>query len=520
MAVAVAGLAIGAGLWGTRPSQYSATTSVLVQPVPAGPVSGGSAPLGTDAVNLDTEAQLVRSTDTATRAAALLGTTVPPAQLADAVTVQPVAGSSVLVLRFEADSADAAQAGARAFAQAYLAARAALAQSVLTDRRDILNASLTDATTQLADLDARIAHLPDDSSQLPSLRSTRSGVADQISTLTGRISDLAATVVSPGQVIQDAARPIAPESSLAWLFLVAGPLAGVALGLASALTWEYLRPHVRDGDDIVDRAGVTLLAELDSADAELHAPSDPVGREYHRLRNVVTAALTPRDRVVLITGASPGPGSTIVAANLAAALARVGHEVVLLGANPPAFGASTILLSQLFDISDIPGLTDVLSGRTELGFALQVPPREPRLRVVAPGGTASASRLLQSAAAQSTVHSLRTLARFVLIDSPSAAVGADAQSLSGLADAAIVVAETGHARHAEVVDAAAQLRLVGTRVLGAVVLPRAVTSTESLVDGTARWTRLQVQPDGRVVHTPLDDEPEEPAVERAERVKR
>jgi Mrp family chromosome partitioning ATPase len=72
---------------------------------------------------------------------------------------------------------------------------------------------------------------------------------------------------------------------------------------------------------------------------------------------------------------------------------------------------------------------------------------------------------------RAVVTGLRTRARFVVIDAPSAASGADAQSLAGLADAAIVVAEAGRSRHAEVADAAGQVGL-GARVLGAVVLPR------------------------------------------------
>src|SRR5262249_37846742 len=116
-----------------------------------------------------------------------------------------------------------------------------------------------------------------------------------------------------------------------------------------------------------------------------------------------------------------------------------------------------------------------------LGTALQVPPREPRLRVITPGGSASASRLLQSSAMRTVVNGLRTQARFVVIDAPSAAGGADAQSLAGLADAAIVVAEAGRSRHVEVADAAVQVRL-SARVLGAVVLPR-VDPPPSTEDG-------------------------------------
>jgi Mrp family chromosome partitioning ATPase len=470
-------------------------------------VPGGA--VTADPVNLGTEAQLVTATDTASRAAHLLNTSTPPGQLVTAVSVDQVSGTSVLVVHYLADSAGGAQAGARAFAEAYLDQRAALAQAALSDLRARVAGNLADANAQLASVNARINQLPVGSSELADLRGTRGSLSDQITTLSGRMNDLAAVVVTPGQVIQDADRPSAPVRGLGWALLVAGPFAGFLGGLGGAVGWEALRPRVRDGDDITGRAGVPVLAELDDGEAELHSATTETGRDYHRLRNVVTAALTVRDKVVLVTGVSPGPGSTIVAANVAAALARVGHDVVLLGANPPAIGPNPVLLSQLFDISDVPGLTDVLSGRTDLGYALQVPPREPRLRVVAPGGTASASRLLQSATAQTMVHGLRTLARYVLIDSPSPAVDADAQSLASLADAAIVVAEAGYARHTEVSDAVAQLAAVGTRVLGAVVLPRAEPlvspgPADEPVSG-AGWTWLQVQPDGRVVRTPIEE---------------
>jgi Mrp family chromosome partitioning ATPase len=201
------------------------------------------------------------------------------------------------------------------------------------------------------------------------------------------------------------------------------------------------------------------------------APQHSPGRAFHRLRNEVVAALPAADRVILVTGASVGRASTVVAANLAAALARADNEVVLVGANVPELGTDGLLLSEVFDVADVPGLTDVLTGRAKLSTALQRAPRAPRLRVITPGGTASAAGLLQSEAVRVALQSLRSQARYIVVEAPSAASGADAQSLASLADVAILVVETGRARHAEVADAARQLQLMGTRLLGAVVLP-------------------------------------------------
>ncbi len=164
----------------------------------------------------------------------------------------------------------------------------------------------------------------------------------------------------------------------------------------------------------------------------------------------------------------------LVAANLAAAFARADSDVVLVGASVPDLESTehATTLAGMFDLADIPGLTDVLTGRTSLSRALQRAARSPRLRVVTPGGTASATGLLQSEGARGVLGALATKTRYVIVDAPSTASGADAQSLASMADVALLVVEAGRAQHTQVADAATQLQRVGTRLLGAVVVPR------------------------------------------------
>ena len=81
----------------TRPV-YASTASVLVQQI------GSTAPI------LPTEAQLAQSTRTATDAARRVGRSTE--DLAAATTVEPLAGSSVLLITVRAGSPAAAQAGA------------------------------------------------------------------------------------------------------------------------------------------------------------------------------------------------------------------------------------------------------------------------------------------------------------------------------------------------------------------------------------------------------------------------
>lgn len=470
------GLAGGGALIALGPTSYSSSASILVEPVPSTGQPGELAP-----INLDTEAELARSSLTARTAAASLGQ--GPDVLADAVTVDVVPNSSVLVLHFDADTPAAARAGAQTFAEAYLANRAQLASKSLTDQSAALTKKLTELTTQLASLDARIADLSDDSPQLETLRASRATLTGQITTLTARVTDLATTTVNAGRIIREADLPASPNRRPMTLAMIIGA-AGLALGAAAALLRERLHRRVRGGAD-VSRLGLPLLAEFNGDVAgsptlapRVFAPQHPSGRAFHRLRNEVVATLPGPDQVILVTGASPGRASTVVAANLAAALSRADNEVILVGANVPELGTDGLLLSHVFDIADVPGLTDVLTRRSTIPAALQSAPRVPRLRVIPPGGTASAAGLLQSEAVRTTICALRDQAGYVVLEAPSAASGADAQSLANLADAAILVVEANRTPEAQIADAARQLQVVGTRLLGVVVLPPLSATSE------------------------------------------
>jgi MinD-like ATPase involved in chromosome partitioning or flagellar assembly len=201
-------------------------------------------------------------------------------------------------------------------------------------------------------------------------------------------------------------------------------------------------------------------------------PYGPGGRVFNRLRNEVLATLNPGDQIVVVTGASRGSATTLVAANLAAALARTGSDVVLIGAHLPDSVADAAPLARMLGVAPMPGLSDLLAGRIGLGKAMQRTPRIPSLRVITTGGTATAAGLMQSQRLRDTLEALRRQSGYVVIEAPSTSSSADAQSLASLADAAILAVELRRARRPALLDAAEQLRRVGTPLLGAVVLPR------------------------------------------------
>jgi uncharacterized protein involved in exopolysaccharide biosynthesis len=470
------GLGAGAVVSSALPKVYESTTSVLVQAVDQDVNAQGGRTKGT--INLDTEAQLVGSGAVAVKAQQLLRSPASPLELARNVSVEVPANTTVLVIRYSAGDPKAAQAGSHSFAEAYLRNREETARSGLDQQIKTLSLKVRQLTASLTTINTRLAAAKPGSSERSNLESLRSNSQNQLNSLTGRLNELTTTTVGAGSIISDARLPDAPTSPNALLNMATGAMAGLLLGLALAFARERLDRRVRTAADVRDRARINVLAALDERTTphfdDVLQPYGPGGRVFNRLRNEVLASLTPGDQVIVVTGASRGSAATLVAANLAAALARTGSDVVLIGAHLPDSVVDAAPLARMLGVAAMPGLSDLLAGRIGLAKAMQRTPRIPSLRVITTGGAATAAGLMQSQRLRDTLEALRRQAGYVVIEAPSTSSSADAQSLASLADAAILAVELRRARRPALLDAAEQLRRVGTPLLGAVVLPRLI----------------------------------------------
>ncbi|WP_229715811.1 Wzz/FepE/Etk N-terminal domain-containing protein [Mangrovihabitans endophyticus] len=474
IAVTAAGLAAAAGFTSTVPKVYESSTAVLVQPVDQDANATGGRTKAT--INLDTEAQLVGSGAVATRAQQLLRSPRSPIDLARDVSVEVPPNTTVLMVRFSADTPEGAQAGSHAFAEAYLRNREDTARSGLDEQIKSLTLKVRQLTSNLAGINARLARSAPNSSTRSNLESLRSNSQNQLNSLTGRLNELTTTTVAAGSIISDARVPDAPTSPNLTLNLATGGVAGLLLGLTLAFARERLDRRLRTATDVRDRARIPVLASLDERTTphfdDVLQPYGPGGRVFNRLRNEVLASMSTGDQIIVVTGASRGSASTLVATNLAAALARAGNDVVLIGAHLPDSVVDAAPLARMLGVAPTPGLSDLLAGRVGLANAMQRTPRIPSLRVITTGGAATAAGLMQSQRLRDTLQSLRKQAAYVIIEAPSTSSSADAQSLASLADAAIIAVELRRSRRPALVDAVEQLRRVGTPLLGSVVLPR------------------------------------------------
>src|SRR5262249_16385804 len=94
----------------------------------------------------------------------------------------------------------------------------------------------------------------------------------------------------------------------------------------------------------------------------LASPRSQTGRAFTELAYTGAASLGEGSHVVLVAGATPGPGASVVAANLAAALARTHSEAVLVCAD-----TRDSVAPKLFGLAGSRGLAGGVAGGATAG---------------------------------------------------------------------------------------------------------------------------------------------------------
>jgi capsular exopolysaccharide synthesis family protein len=414
-------------------------------------------------ISIDTEAQRVRSVEVARRAQQLMGSSESPVDLAENVTVTATAESAILQIDHEGPTALKAQQGARAFATAYL-----------DSRRE---KGLQRANGQVNNLKAQLDELAQQLKKIPaSERAEREIILGQFEALGGKLADakISALNVASGEIIMDASFPEGPSSPSPMTYLPGGLVAGLMLGIVTALLIDRADKRVRSGHDVARVLKMRVLLDVPpgrrSSVLGLLSARSRIGQRFHELCHSLTAILGsgPGNHVIVVTSASPGMGGNIVAANIAATLTRIESNVLLVNADLESRVSTGLLGVQGGD-----GLAELLLQDSTLDEVEVSSPVIPRLRIIPAGrGTELVSEMLQGDRMSRLINSLRNRARFIVIDAPSTAFGADAQALAEIADIVVLTAEAHDTRYDQIRDGARQMERVGAPLVGVVVIPQ------------------------------------------------
>jgi capsular polysaccharide biosynthesis protein len=455
------------------PKTYTATAAVYVSPTAADQNNQVAGSRTNGAVNLDTEAQVVRSAVVATIAAHLMHSPLTAWKLSNEISVTVPPNSQILDIACNAPSATGAAECANAFAEAYLQNRSANATSWVNAQVNALQSKVSALQKTVTSLKTKISSLPAKSATRLSDEAQIASDEGQLHSYTAHIAALteAGANNSGGHIITTAGRPGKPSSPKKSLVLPSGLAAGLVLGLIVAFAWDRRDKHVRSAQDAERFLDLPVLLSLPGKSPgrqiALASPRSVVGRAFNELGHTVAATLGEGNHVVIVVGASPGPGGSVVAANMAATLARTHPEVVLVCAD-----LNGSVAPGLTGVEDGPGLTEILSGEAAVRDVVRSPAAIPGLWVITPGTEAElAGYYIQHDRAKALASQLRREARYVIIEVQAVENGADTFAFAEFADAAVVVAEAPRTRQEEAVECVQRLQRLRTPVIGVAVIP-------------------------------------------------
>jgi capsular polysaccharide biosynthesis protein len=453
---------------------YSSTAQVYVTATGADLASSasGSRTQGA-AVNLDTEAQIVTSAAVAQIAGKMMHSTQTPYQLKKNISVTVPSNSEVLNITCSAPTSDGAATCANDFAAAYLQNRSSTSAAFVAAQLTPLQAKVSSLQKSDASLNATIASLPSNSSQRLTAQAQLTSNTSQLTNLNGQVAALYsdASKTNGGHVTSPAGPSGTASSPKKSLILPSGGAAGLIIGLIAAFLWDRRDKRIHNVGDAERLLNLPILLDLPKAavgrSVTLATPRSRTGRAFTELAHTMAASLGEGSHVVLVAGVTSGPAVSIVAANLAAALARTHSEAVLVCA-----ALRDSVAPQMFGLPEGRGLAEVVAGRATVGEVARGPASAPGLWVIPPGAdTSLAEYNLQHDTAKALTSQLRRDARYIIIEAQAREDGADTFALAEFSDTAVLTVEAQRTTKPEAESCMRRLARMHTPVLGLAVLP-------------------------------------------------
>ncbi len=224
--------------------------------------------------------------------------------------------------------------------------------------------------------------------------------------------------------------------------------------------WKALEK--KDELEIKDAA---TTGKLDDHLYMYHMPYSYTAEQIRKLRTFIFH-LPDREvpRVIMITSALPGEGKSLIASNLAIAIAKGEEQHVLLvecDLRKPS-------LNNLFMYPPSKGVVDILQGKAEVGDCLIKTPIE-KLTILPAGREAppNPSELLETKGMKSLIKELseRYSDRYLIIDTPPIQATVDPKIIAAQVDAIIFVSRYKYTKEADfkmAIESLPREKIIGT----------------------------------------------------------
>ncbi|MDQ3865474.1 MAG: hypothetical protein M3304_01410 [Actinomycetota bacterium] len=470
VAAVVLGTVVGAAAGVVWPRAYKSTMTIIIAPLEGDPYSPASVDRLNEAnTDVQTDARLAASPAVARLVERALDLARGSLAWRSKLSVTVVPNSQVITISYRAPARRLAKEVAQAFGVSYLRYRAQRSRATVSGQLVALEQRARQTQRRLT---AAASGL--DPSTSPSNRAyLNQRVAiytEQLAAFAAEAARLSSASRNPGQVVTPAGEPTVDGLTPPELAALGG-FAALLVGLTLAVGREVSDRRLRDPMGVED-VGVPVLGELqvtEPTERSADGYSNEAVEQYRLLRTaVVTHA--PAPRVVVLSVLSSTLHSEEVAMPLGEALSRAGHEVTVVLTSP----------SSRHDApgNRRPGLGDILLDGAD--------PHSVRAAIASGLYVIEAGRDIDTAAERFVADEMRTALRdlagrgdYVVVAAPPAGTSG-AAALAAVGDEVLVVCELNAATRDDLAASVREVRRVGGKLLGAVVVQRHQRSSGEL----------------------------------------
>jgi capsular exopolysaccharide synthesis family protein len=265
--------------------------------------------------------------------------------------------------------------------------------------------------------------------------------------------------------------PVLPQTArdLFRAFLT-GCLAAVALAFA----FEYLDNRIKSPEEIRAHLGLPFLGLVPAVPENGTYAATPLLNNgvppnfAEALKTIRTAVVfsSPDEtaKTILVTSTGPHEGKTLVASNLAAALAQAGQRTLIVDCD-----MRRPRVHEVFDVLQEPGLSNLLIESHSAGVTLR-PTDIPNLMVLPAGHIPpNPAELLGSRHYRALLRDLGEQFDWVILDAPPVMAVTDASVLANTAGGVVFVVGSEMTSRATASTALEQLATAKARIIGAVL---------------------------------------------------
>jgi len=282
------------------------------------------------------------------------------------------------------------------------------------------------------------------------------------------ITTLHATLITPANL------PGSPSTPNYVIDILAALVVGLGLAIGTAAIRDHLDDRLRGPSDVQSRSGAPVLSLIPayqplSRDPASHltivwSSNSVVAEAYRGLRTRVIAAGAARGARTLLVTSAGWERKSMIAANLAVALAQSGRRTVLVCADLRWSTAHRLL-----GVPNETGLSTLLARQTDLASVLRAPGIH-GLRVLPPGPLpADPAEYLQRPALRTVLGELRNRSDFVIIDAPPLLATSDTTPLARLTEMILLVSDARKSTRGHLDAAMREAGEVAGKVIGSVL---------------------------------------------------